>query len=211
MWQLVKAESEYNRNVLLTLFFFLSLVYMSSAYVESRHLKFNFSIVIFFAAGLMYILFSHRFLEKRIRMFRMLPVASRSAAFARLCVQGLYYLGALLIFVAVYLSVSPVVPVDLGVWRMLFLSAVVIITNALYAISVDLFSDKSGFARTVAIIALWLMLFTLIILYEESTNVWRMSRTIYFSPAGIIALHLIGIGLSILSIAIFKGRRTYIS
>lgn len=211
MWQLVKTELNYNRSVLLALFIFLSLVYMSFMYIESRRIQFDFSIVIFITAGLMYILFSHRFLEKRIRMFRMLPVASGSAAFARLCVQGLYYIGALLLFVLIYLSVSPVVPVDLGVSRVLFLSAVIIIANAVYAISFDLFADRTGFGRTVVIIALWLLVFTLIILYQESASAWGMPKRLDFTPAGIIMMHLLGIGLTTLSISIFKKRETYLS
>ena len=58
MWQLVKAELQYNRNVLLTLFFFLSLVYMSTAYIEQKDIQFDFSIAVFITVGLMYILFS---------------------------------------------------------------------------------------------------------------------------------------------------------
>jgi hypothetical protein len=220
MWSLLKAELSYDKHLLITLILFVALTFWGEASLVRSGISVDPSIPYTIAACLMFLVFSSRSTEKRTRYHHLLPVDIHKLGMVRLFFQSVYLISVLALFWFYQLYAVPSGFHHLPIWRFLFLSSLLIITNAAFSLSFDIWlgiQHKDRFLKIIIFMFLWLSVLSVGVFHVESWIYDMLNRPfpafirmIYYKPIGVIGLHVLGLGLSYLSVVIFVRRKSYL-
>ncbi|MBN1479352.1 hypothetical protein EH223_16155 [candidate division KSB1 bacterium] len=220
IWRLVKAEIFYNLFVHALLFLTLTFMFYLFGGLVRDGIYQDPSLPHLLAVAIMYLLFTTRFLEKRTRYIQTLPVTQRELGLARIYAQGFYCVGALLIY---GISLMASFPADLlteGLWRFLALAALLLLGNAAFCLSFDMWAASSlpTFIKALLLALIWILILRLGTLYLEIPFAEGMSRGdvttaifIYKTPWGVMLQYLFAIVLSVMSYKLYIHRQSFLT
>jgi len=220
MWPLLKAEWDDNKYLLLVIFIFMELNFLTMAYLDRSQAPLVSSLPHLLTVVALIFFFNRRFTEKRVRLQQLLPLSLKDLSVGRIFFQLWFWAGALLLCGLSHLFYGSDSARHYLVWRLLALNSLLISTNAVYLISYDLWTDvseKSNSTRVAIIILLWIYIFLSGHFYIEpeswplatADSIPAVNRIFYFTPWGVLLLHLISFGLCFGSVKVYQRRRTY--
>lgn len=221
IWRLVKAEIRYNRFMHAMLFFTLFFSYNLFSNMMRHEFYTGAALPHVLTIAMLYLLFTNRFTEKRVRFFLPLPVTEKEQALAMLYSQMFYGLGALLLY---GISMWMTFPQNLwteGLYRILALNALLFTANAAYCISLDVWGDSQMpmLAKTLVLGILWMFVLKLTITFFDGTINDLLSpgadlcaiHFLYKTPYGVVIQHGIALAFVMLSLKMYQRRQTFLN
>lgn len=220
IWRLVKAEIIYNLFVHALLFLTLTFMFYVFGGLARDGIYQDPSLPHLLAVAIMYLLFTSRFVEKRARYTQTLPVSQRELGLARIFAQGFYCVGALLIYGISLMAAFPENLLPEGLWRLLALAALLLLGNAAFCLSFDIWAASSmpTFIKALLIALIWIVILRLGTLYLEVPFAEAMHKGdaacavfIYKTPWGVMSQYLLAMALSVISYKFYIHRQSFFS
>jgi hypothetical protein len=215
-------RAEFSYNLFLHAMLFLTLTftfYLFGSLVRNGVYK-DPSIPHLIAVAIMYLLFTTRFTEKRMRFVHIIPVTQRELGLARFYSQGFYWLGAMIIYIGSVIATFPLEVLTEGLWRILALNALLIMGNAAFCLSFDLWatSGMPPFIKGLVISIIWIIIIRVGAVYLVGSLADLQSKGdiviimfLYKTPIGVFVQHAFAILLSILSFKMYVSRQTFLT
>lgn len=228
MWRILRAEICYNKIIVgITCGIALFIIIVNSVRGwpnPTLNLRGTKAIMTVAVAVACFVSFLKFFKEKRERYLSILPLSIKEVGVSRLLFMGIVWLSLVLLFLIGSSTAQPYW-VDNIIWDTLSLTGFIMMINAYIFIHRDLtirFQDR--YQKLILMILysiliimgylVWYLLFTVAIPYFkflEPLNQFKKDFPNVSSVAiGAIFFNLCGIGLTVLSIFIFKNRKTYL-
>lgn len=222
MWRLIKAEFSYNIYVLIWQYIMLFFTFVSFAWFEKYQFRVEPVIPLLLVVVMFSIFFSRRFTEARSRLFCVLPVNSLTTGMARLLFQLFFWLGALILYVWIYLVFHSSITDMAFVFRLFFWGSTLISANAIYLLSFDLWSGfpkQQEWLKSLLIVCLWTWLVLTGLFYFENQfkpmitlNLLQSGQQwFYFSWSGVFVQYFMGCALSWGSVVLYQRRNDYLN
>ncbi|MBN2009761.1 hypothetical protein JW960_10500 [candidate division KSB1 bacterium] len=219
MWRFVKAELSYNRNVFMAFCSFTMLTFVTITNMELSGITVDTSVSQTIALSIMILFLSQRFNEKRTRLIQVMPFTQKQMAVGRISYQMLFWIIAMLLYT---ISQFPLIGHHPILWRILLFNFTFIAGNAAYLICLDIWGNGfqlSSLNKMLISMALWFSIIIVNLLYVgnglclaiNNPVIRRWTHIIYLSAPGAIVLHLLGIGLTLLSMQSFLRRHAYLA
>jgi len=218
LWSALKAEISYNRFNLILLIITVSLTLYMFAGMAQERLYTDVALPHLIAVVIMYMLFTSRLLEKRIRFLLTLPVSPRQVAVTMILAQIPYIFITLVLYIIYqFLFLPPEWHNSIG-WRLFSLSSVLLAGNAAYCLSFDFRPRNGRFSHYVVFIlpVVWTAVLLLAVLNPYSLLVQNaffksdVIRFVYQSPWGVLLQHGLAFAIIMFSIKLFNKRSSYI-
>ena len=220
IWRLVRAEFSYNLFMHVMLFLTLTFTFYLFGSLARNDVYTDPSIPHLIAVAIMYLLFTMRFTEKRVRFEHIIPVTLRELGLARFYSQGFYWFGAMIIYVGSVIATFPSEVLTEGLWRILALNALLIMGNAAFCLSFDLWATSSmpPFVKGLLISIIWIIIIRIGAVYLQGSLADLQPKgdialitLLYKSPIGVFVQHAFAVFLSILSFKMYVSRQTFLT
>jgi len=218
--RLVKAEITYNLFSHAILFLTLTLSFYLFGRLASNNLYKDPSLPHILAVAIMYLLFTTRFTEKRMRLFQILPLRQDERALALLYAQVLYWLGAMIIYTISILAYFPDSFLSDGIWRLFALNALLIASNAAFCLSFDLWAGSRlpNFVKAMLLVFVWIIILKMSAVYFEGATADFMPKAdialilfLYKTPIGVLLQHIVALLFSFASLKLYLQRQTFLN
>lgn len=216
MWSVLKDEWTYNSFTLLILLLAGSIALPLLISLTEERFPFDAPLTHLLVMVMLFFMMHNRFLEKRNRLIRLLPLCARQQAVARLLFQAPFCLGVLAIYAVDLWVYLPSVKADWAIWRWLTLGSLAIATNAVLTITFDLWSDqgqKHHRGKEMLTVVSWLFLLAVALFYreDETLNLHAgMVYRFYFTGTGVLVQYGMALILSLLSIDMYRKKTGYL-
>ncbi len=216
LWHLVRAELAYNALTLVALLLVLTFTYFLFGNLARNNLYNDPTIPHVLTISIMYLLYLNRFMEKRARLFQIAAVSAQEIAVARLLAPSIYWLGAIVLYGSTQFAAGETL---YGWWPVLTLSSLILMANAAFCLSFDMWSaGQDEAAKALFISLLWMGVMAFALLYINSfmydllqQRQTGLARFVYTTPAGVAVQHAVALGLSYISYAYYINRNSYVN
>ncbi|MBN2356336.1 hypothetical protein JXO59_09495 [candidate division KSB1 bacterium] len=217
MWSLLKKEWTYNSFTLVILLLVSSVTLPLITSLTEEQFTFDAPLTHLLVMVMLFFMMHNRFLEKRSRLIRLLPLSARRQAVARLLFQAPLCLGVLAIYAVDLCIYLPPEKAEWAIYRWLTLGSLAIAANAVLAITFDLWPDQGREhhrGKALLTVAFWLFLLAAALLYREDEFLNGHSGIVsyfYFTSIGVLLQYGIALILSLVSIDSYCKRTGYYS
>jgi len=227
MWDIFKAELDYNKNFLIITFSifiipFVVFLVVGLLYGVREESVRALRAVMYAAIGVIFLNKNVKhYKEKRDRFCILLPLSIKHIGIIRIVSFVMLWLSMMIIFWIFNFITGPVQPKHLLIWDMFSLTGIVLFYNAFAYLYRDLNNNFPGKSQKITIKLIYIVLVPLlyslfIFQLEYLRDIGYLGHIriylskIYFSISGSIIVLFLGLGLSFLDIFFFSRSKSYL-